>query len=514
MKKNINKQLDKILQVGLIVLLGIIYFSYNIIMTWDTSEYLGLADYIGTKEMTENWIGHRGIAFPLLLKLFKPFGIENKIFMLILTFIFYVAMVITIYKIYKELRKNNFLKSKISKIIYVIYTVIFIILNPMIFGYYHALLTEFVSMTITLIMCYLSWKWIDFNLKENKKEIIIYAIIFSLLTILLYHTKQSLISLTFLPIIIATLLSIVNKFESSDFLIKTTTILSTIIMLFLSILIWNTLMKDANVAEDTVETRVNGYLIKAISELKPISDEQTINNFDRSLLSDKENDEIEKILLNESKYTKFKIYETPNNKYLVYFNKGKKSFKEDIGFYFKVLLNSPTDIVKSYYKNYWKIIFINENSPIWAVGENFEIPYSIYFNRTNLISVNEDYLKNVENYFSKNETNTISKLYTAYTKKTIKIIAIFNKISLWILPITWLLSVITYIMINKKIDKNSLKVLQFIIILYTTSFGGIMTYIMFGTTVDRYTIPMMIPTFIAHFLSLVLLSRIDIKKVN
>ena len=156
MKKFLEKNKNTILIAVFIVFLGIIYFSYNMTMTWDTSEYLGLADYIGTEEMTENWIGHRGIAFPLLLKLFKPFGIENKIFMLILMFMFYIAMVITIYKIYKKLREHEFFKSKITRWIFAIYTVIFIVLNPMLFGYYHTLLTEFVSMTITLLMCYLS----------------------------------------------------------------------------------------------------------------------------------------------------------------------------------------------------------------------------------------------------------------------------------------------------------------------------------------------------------------------
>lgn len=512
MKKFLEKQKNIILITVLIVFLGIIYFSYNITMTWDTSEYLGLADYIGTKEMTENWIGHRGIAFPLLLKLFKPFGIENKIFMQILMFIFYVAMIITIYKIYKKLREHEFLKNKITKCIFVIYTMIFIVLNPMIFGYYHTLLTEFVSMTITLLMCYLSWKWIDFNWKENKKSIIIYAIIFSVLTIFLYHIKQSLFPLTLLPILTATLLSVINNFKLSDFLTKTITIISIIIMLFSSISIWNILMKDAEVLENTEEKRINGYLIKGVSELKQICDEQTINDFDRSLISNKENNEIEKVLSNESKYTNFRIYKASNDKYLVYFSEGKDSFKEDVSFYFKILFNSPVDIAKSYYKNYWRIIFTSEKLPIWKGRENYDIPYNIYINKGNVVDVNKDYIKYIKNYFSINETNTVSKIYTAYAEKIFKFITIFDKMSLWILPITWLLSVIAYIIINRKINKNTLKILQFIIILYTTSFGGIMAYILFGTTVDRYAVPMMIPTFIAHFLSLVLLTRIDIKK--
>ena len=36
-----------------------------------------------------------------------------------------------------------------------LYVILFIILNPIIFGYYHTVLTEFVAMTISLVTCYL-----------------------------------------------------------------------------------------------------------------------------------------------------------------------------------------------------------------------------------------------------------------------------------------------------------------------------------------------------------------------
>ena len=86
MRKFLAKYKKEVLIGVIIVFLLILFFSYNITTTWDSSEYLGLADYIGTDEMQDKWIGHRGIAFPFLLKLFKPFGIENTVFLLILTF--------------------------------------------------------------------------------------------------------------------------------------------------------------------------------------------------------------------------------------------------------------------------------------------------------------------------------------------------------------------------------------------------------------------------------------------
>ena len=514
MNKFLSKYKRQILAIMLITFLGIIYFSYNITTTWDSSEYLGLADYIGTEQMTENWIGHRGIAFPLLLKLFKPFGIENKIFMLILMFIFYVAMIAIIYKIYKKLDKHDFFKNKVIKYIFAIYIIFSSILNPIIFGYYHTLLTEFVSMTITLLMCYLSWKWIDFNWEDDKKIIIIYAVIFSLLTIILYHMKQSLVPLAILPILTALIVSVINNCKLSNFLTKLVTIFSVVIMLVTSISIWNITMKDANVAEDTGDARIKGYLIKGIIKLEEVCNNQDINDieFDRTLISDKDNEQINKILSNESKYDNFRIYKTSNEKYIVHYIKGDYSFKDDIKFYFKVLSISPGDIIKSYYKNYWYIVFFREDLPIWIGKENYTIPYRIYQHRENVVDVNKGYEQYIENYRSINETNIISKTFNIYAKKMLKIITVFTKISLWILPITWIISIIVYIIINRKVSKDTLKILQFIVLLYTTSFGSIMSYVIFAANIDRYTVPIMIPTFIAHFLSIVLLMRIDIKK--
>lgn len=76
-----------------LILFGIIFFSYNIATTWDSSEYLGMADFIRNGEIVENWIGHRGFMFPFIIFLAQPFGIKNKIFILALMYIFWIRNV-------------------------------------------------------------------------------------------------------------------------------------------------------------------------------------------------------------------------------------------------------------------------------------------------------------------------------------------------------------------------------------------------------------------------------------
>lgn len=508
MKKFFMKYKKEILMGVVILLLIILFFSYNITTTWDSSEYLGLADYIGTDEMQDKWIGHRGIAFPLLLKLFKPFGIENKVFLLILTFIFYIAMVLTTYLIYRKLKEIGYLKSKVRKITFIIYSVLLIILNPIIFGYYHTILTEFVAMTITLVMCYLTWKWIDYDWKENKKKCILYAVIFAFLTVFIYHIKQSLVPLAIIPVLIAAFISIINKFKLTNIITKMATFILVIVVLVGSIKIWNSSMKKASVEETTANKRVNGQIIRGITRLKRICDETTIDKveLDREKISSKDNEEINKILAKESEYKTFDVYQNlDKDKYIVYFSKGNYSFKEDLKFYIKTLITEPVAILNSYYNGYRRIVFCREEMPLWLGRENFEIPIRIYLNEENVVDINIDYEQYIENYRSINQENIVSSAFNKYALRAVFPITAFTKISLWVLPITWIISLGIYCIFNKKISFKNLKVLQLVIILYTTSFAGIMSYIAFGAFVDRYVVPMMITTFIGHILSVFLM---------
>ena len=100
--------------------------------------------------------------------------------------------------------------------------------------------------------------------------------------------------------------------------------------------------------------------------------------------------------------------------------------------------------------------------------------------------------------------NFVARIFNKYVKHVINMVTIITKFSLWLTPVMGVIAFIIYLIFNKKISENKLKTLQLVIILYITSFGGIMAYIVFGATVDRYVVPMIIQAFIAHFLFMVL----------
>ena len=121
-----------------------------------------------------------------------PFNIQNKVFMLVLMYIFWTIMIFGISKIYNICKRFGLFISVEGFSAFIVWILIFIVFNPIVFGYYHTVLTEFIAMTISVIICYLCVNYIGCNWAENKKKCIEYVCVFVFLTIFLYHIKQTL----------------------------------------------------------------------------------------------------------------------------------------------------------------------------------------------------------------------------------------------------------------------------------------------------------------------------------
>ena len=93
MIKLIKENKGKLLVVLFLFLFGILFFNYNIIITWDSSEYLGMADVLGKPEMKSVWLGHRGLTFPLIIKIFLLIGTNGKYSLLMMLYTFYIIMI-------------------------------------------------------------------------------------------------------------------------------------------------------------------------------------------------------------------------------------------------------------------------------------------------------------------------------------------------------------------------------------------------------------------------------------
>ena len=172
--------------------------------------------------------------------------------------------------------------NKKNRIIYII--MFSIIINPIIYGYYHTLLTEFVAITLSSITCYLAYLWLKIDVTKERKANISFTILFSFITIYSWFLKQPYISCGFFPFFVAYIIKIIEKRNIKNFIISTSSIIVCILCLFISIKAWDGCLKLMGNDPDSDRNPTNSLgnqLIDIVNYLKIDSNEYNSNNLHR-----------------------------------------------------------------------------------------------------------------------------------------------------------------------------------------------------------------------------------------
>ena len=357
--------MKKVFKVSIIAIFFIIFtitfFSYDMMLSYDSCEFIGLSNLIGTNKMTSEWIGHRGIFFPLFLKFPDFWG--NYIGMVgfkIYYYFLYCIMMCAITGIFKKCLDNiETLNFRIIKIIIYSLIILFIILNPIIFGFFHTVLTEAIAISCICCFIYATINWLDIDL-DNKKEKAKYTSIFIIISVIMYHTKQSFIPIPLGILAISTLISLINDHSKKNFLNKFITILSVVLVMVATVSIWNIVMKDSHTYEKTYEQRVSkrrkisaspSILIDYYNDYKKIlcfSDKYAIDEMD-------ENTRFLRVFLQDGEILFIGI-PAPYYKYIE-----KYTYKIKFGFvkHENIMINIYDNFVRNTYKIYNVIIKCN-----------------------------------------------------------------------------------------------------------------------------------------------------------
>ena len=197
----------------IVFLILILHFSFSVSILWDTAHYMGYVEIFEGKIPFASWDIVRGPIFPLIIYLSNLLFGKTVQGLLITTALFYLLMLYTVDKILKLVLKDE--NRKTAKIVMLL-TFLLIIFNPIIFGYYHAILTEFVAMTLALISCFISFKWM--RTTYDSKYFIIYSFFFIILTPLAWHLKQPYVSTILFPIILASIMAIIKRWQLKSIL--------------------------------------------------------------------------------------------------------------------------------------------------------------------------------------------------------------------------------------------------------------------------------------------------------
>lgn len=513
------------------IILTIIYFSYNIVLGYDSSQYVWLAEMFTPNLDFCNWAAVRSFLFPLGIYVLNGLFGKNAIALLIGTYTFYLSMIIAVYYMYKNtIQKEE--KNKIVKSICIAVFFFLVALNPVIFGFYHVLLTEFASVTIAIVMCYLSWNWIGFNFKENKLKYIIYTIILTGLTVCSWHLKQTYILTSIIPLIIATIISLIEKFKKENIIQRIGVVSICLVSLLMSIIGWNYILKVKGVKTDastSSEGLLGRTIMEGVSEYRADPNKEnykkeSIEKDERINKEDKE--ELIKILEgNSDKYKGFILldkgtYINPKGQRKVIYTKEKDiSVGEGLSFVIDTLKNEPGTLFTSYFSNYlgisdvYDVKVTTEYGNYYYIKKNYNpekiteinfLGYCIYRNTSNALDLPDFYIEYSEDYISNNK---YIKPVNAYMVDMMEPAKNLFRITMLLLPFLWILKIILCFVTKNKFNETYRKTNQLILILYTYAFGQMMMYTILGSLMDRYALAPLTATLIGIIFDIYLLIR-------
>lgn len=244
-KRICDPQIKKWFKCSFFIVLILAFVSVPIYFTVDSAWYLSYLKYFEGREAFGSWQLIRGWFFPGLLYVSsKLFGLTSQ-GMLCAMLLFYIATIVFCFYFFSIIQKQKEFK-------YLKYLVVFIIaLNPIIFGYYHVLLTEFVGATLCIINLVL---FLDLYYKRKggaKKKIFFSIIILSINLVISYSVKQTYIAFIIIPYVVSEMLLIVKNRKKSEIGGMLITVTLALISFFGANRLWVNYVKNGDFLDGT-----------------------------------------------------------------------------------------------------------------------------------------------------------------------------------------------------------------------------------------------------------------------
>lgn len=219
-----------------------LFFSYQLTITFDSAHYTFLSRIINDQNWVD-WDPIRGIVFPFTIFLSNlVFGHSQSALMVPM-----IISLILLYFIstYFVLQSTNMVDKPILHVSVMVLLFIAIILDPLIQGYFHTLLTEYFAATLGIVSCYFAYQLFSSNQKTLTKRGYIPYIYFILAVPLAWHLKQPYVGTALFPFVITLIMVLIDRTEvvvRRRFLI---TGVSLMFALVLSIFGWRSFLTNA-----------------------------------------------------------------------------------------------------------------------------------------------------------------------------------------------------------------------------------------------------------------------------
>lgn len=500
----------------ILLILGLYYFSFLPLIMPDSMEYYKNSQIIMGNMPIDTWWQIRGPGLSLFIALIIVIFGDSLIGFLMGTFLFYLIFLLFVFLATKKI--INLLDNRLSKLIFIALILLLLVFNPILIGYYHAMLTEFVAITLATAVGYLSIKWMSVDLsRKNLVKNITYAAFFGVTTIYAWLLKQPYVTLALLPVIIASFLSILKDHTVKNTLYRLATTMSCLLFLFVGNYAWQSYLCGRIECSSAGESSsyFSKGLINGLSSVRRVYDDDEENFIKQNKLvslalpnsnipiGDERhfnvNHQIYKVYGSEGRVVDYVLVKTDSRN-------NTMSAKQSLDLILLLSKNHPIEVIKGYAANYLVLADIigitfspledNVYRPIFSHyfingGENYGIGFralsggnTIWWRfSSNSTEPVPDYLGN---YVAINKPN---KLIQAINNRTFGWYQLMFRLLFLFLPIM-LLSTFVKIVKNIKVKDKSkrARLNEISFALSAISFMHIMSHVLTGAIIDRYII--------------------------
>lgn len=515
----------------MIVLVTIFYFEYSVSILWDSAHYMNYVNIFEGNLAWNQWDVVRGPVFPIIIYLGNFIFGKTSQGLLMNTYLYYVIMLVFCYRILREFfLEDKKITIKKRNVIIGLFIFLMVIINPIIFGFYHSLLTEFVAITLSMVSCYYAYKILEIDFFEERKKYLKILGLFIFLTIFAWFLKQPYVSCGLFAFVISLFISIFEKRNLKNIIVRVCSLLICVLCLGIAIVGWNKFLSSLGNNPDTGRNPTNSLgsqMINAIDflEIKTDKDIYKADYIRGSKLSRKEQAEV--LISDDNNYVIVNIFEDDklvDADYIITKDEYGNISTLDAAFYImRVFVNKPFELLESYLTNYLSIIDIYSTRTIDGVGyeSNKEIDLSFsneisaiafkpyFYAGSNIFYMTDEMYERVSCY---EQTNYVFRgLNFIMRKLGIVFLAIFKLVFL-LLPILLISSLVMRFVSKKNEFYN--KNLNLVIILLGFSLLHVMLHTVTGAIIDRYAIPAFITTILGTFMFFrIVLKNVKLKKI-
>ncbi|MDD2578258.1 MAG: hypothetical protein PHP96_02640 [Candidatus Dojkabacteria bacterium] len=466
------------------------------LILFDSGHYLQYVKIFENRAAFATWDIVRGPSFPVLIHLSNIFFGKTAMGLLIFSFIFYLIMLFFSKKILDIASKGN----KKTKNILIILFFLLVIINPIIYGYYHSLLTEFVAMTVSVMSCFFAWKLFETVENDKKPHFILLSLYFIIMVPLAYFLKQPFVSIALFPLIAVVFLALIGLKSWQKKLQIVSVFFISLITLVSSITVWNGVLKSKGIELNSGNESTNILGYRLIAGLNRFNFEGNFSaiTYDKFEVLDNKGKVIGKMQIE-------------NNK------SGLTSAFSGIKFLINAISRYPDKVFNSYLNNYLGISnvyrynkegFILDNktkSPkfeILACRQNCIIATGINNEKSNIFHMTPELYEEVVDYEQKIDPPFLFKLLFNLNEKPS---IFFVNLLMISLPFVWMSSLVFLLCQVRKDKKQKIQNptrLYMVFILLTYSLLHILVHVVTATIIDRYASPTYIAIILADLLLL------------